>query len=687
MSDPVASTTDPLLALAEHARRDGLVILAGAGISMPPPSVLPGWTAFNDAVLGALARRAEQTTGGALPAGETMFGLRTLRDQTGALPIDFQAQLMEEECGPDYFRVLQAIDTEATNPCHEAVAALAAGGVLKAIVTTNFDRLIERALDARRVTHRVFAHPREFDALDQGLGDDHALPVIKVHGSVESPESMVDTLRQRVLGRPESLVRALEALFARHALLIAGFSGADLGYDKEYLGLRAGAARSPCVVVLTRAGKDPLPAMSDLMANCPTGRFASGALPDLLVTATSTLGSAVPAAPAVAADETALRSESLATLTARVDSWAAGLGDLSSTNILGAVIEGVSTRAAFLLLTRARRQVLNGADRTTDGYWRFQVNLGRHLLERGIAGQDLPLSETIERIERGDLDDVDLDDAFRILSRATLRGNRPDSTPLLARLLAYRGQYPMATELVKRFRHEAVEARHSLAILETFISAATVHALIGNWSGGLEWLEWAYPILQRFGDEPRRARLCARLGHFLAWAERYEEAERFLRDGVEVAERLKQGLVLAELHAAWGYLELDRRRPAEAVAHLAPACRTFRRAELTSPLLPALLDLSEAAFRADQNDLSLEALGEVEAELDRYPGLAGHYYQRVALMLVLAGKFDDAREFIAKGREEGQRTGNAWFTKASDALEERMGRQRTEREGQTSTGQ
>jgi len=99
------------------------------------------------------------------------------------------------------------------------------------------------------------------------------------------------------------------------------------------------------------------------------------------------------------------------------------------------------------------------------------------------------------------------------------------------------------------------------------------------------------------------------------------------------------------------------------------AAGTFSRAELTSPLLPVLLDLSEAAFRADQNDLSIEALGGVEDELDRYPGLAGHYHHRVALMLILGGKFAEARTFLAKARAAGEAMGNAWVVMAADALE------------------
>ena len=130
--------------------------------------------------------------------------------------------------------------------------------------------------------------------------------------------------------------------------------------------------------------------------------------------------------------------------------------------------------------------------------------------------------------------------------------------------------------------------------------------------------------------------------------------------------------MLAEVHAAWGYLELDRGRPAEAVAHLAPATRTFDKADLLSPLLPALLDLSEAAFRADKNDLSMNALGAVERELDRYPGLLPHYNYRVAYLLTLGGRFADARTFIARAKAAGQGTGNDWAVMASDTLAQKI---------------
>jgi hypothetical protein len=43
--------------LAASARQHGLVIFAGAGLSVPPPSSLPGWGKLNDAFLEAICLR------------------------------------------------------------------------------------------------------------------------------------------------------------------------------------------------------------------------------------------------------------------------------------------------------------------------------------------------------------------------------------------------------------------------------------------------------------------------------------------------------------------------------------------------------------------------------------------------------------------------------------------------------
>ena len=69
---------------------------------------------------------------------------------------------------------------------------------------------------------------------------------------------MVDTMRQRLMGRPEGLERALIDLMAENHVLFAGFSGADLAHDPGYLGLRAAAERNQGFTCLVRPGDDPV---------------------------------------------------------------------------------------------------------------------------------------------------------------------------------------------------------------------------------------------------------------------------------------------------------------------------------------------------------------------------------------------------------------------------------------------
>jgi hypothetical protein len=177
--------------VASAAKAHGLVLIAGAGVSMPVPTALPGWNDFNDLVLNALGRRVSEATDNRVSGAGVVDALRKSRDKMGGFPPDFQAQLMEDECDTEYFRVLQILDVDVRNGCHEAIAAIAATGHLRGIVTTNFDRLIELTLEA--TTHEAFftesnlRHSRRNGA----FGD-------QVHGSIESAESMVDTLRQRM---------------------------------------------------------------------------------------------------------------------------------------------------------------------------------------------------------------------------------------------------------------------------------------------------------------------------------------------------------------------------------------------------------------------------------------------------------------------------------------------------------
>ena len=104
---------------------------------------------------------------------------------------------------------------------HKAIAKLASGGYCRVILTTNFDKLTERALEAEGVSPTVISTP---EAIEGALPLVHqTCCVIKVHG---------DYLDTRIKNTPEELAayddtlnRLLDQVFDEFGLVVCGWSG------------------------------------------------------------------------------------------------------------------------------------------------------------------------------------------------------------------------------------------------------------------------------------------------------------------------------------------------------------------------------------------------------------------------------------------------------------------------------
>lgn len=106
---------------------------------------------------------------------------------------------------------------------HEALADLAVQGMVRVFVTTNFDRLLERALQARGIEPIVAASDGDLDA---AVPREHAgCVVVKPHG---------DYLRQTIRNTPDelaelepSMTAELKEIFDRYGVVVLGYSGSD----------------------------------------------------------------------------------------------------------------------------------------------------------------------------------------------------------------------------------------------------------------------------------------------------------------------------------------------------------------------------------------------------------------------------------------------------------------------------
>ena len=113
----------------------------GAGISMIPPSCLPSWWQINHAILDALADESIAI----VPEVRELASKIKEREEEGRLPPEFVAEIITNRIGKSYFEVLQVLEGDTPNLAHMWLATLAKAGLLKVIITTNFDTLIEKA--------------------------------------------------------------------------------------------------------------------------------------------------------------------------------------------------------------------------------------------------------------------------------------------------------------------------------------------------------------------------------------------------------------------------------------------------------------------------------------------------------------------------------------------------------------
>lgn len=133
-----------------------------------------------------------------------------------------------------YFEPNEEAPREPT-ATHHAVARLVAAGLVRIIVTTNFDRLMEQALEAAGVIPRVVASPAQIAGMTPLA---HArCTVIKVHGDylhgdLRNSDAEIGTY-------PPEVDKLLDRVFDEYGLFVVGWSGT---WDHA---LRAAIERAP----------------------------------------------------------------------------------------------------------------------------------------------------------------------------------------------------------------------------------------------------------------------------------------------------------------------------------------------------------------------------------------------------------------------------------------------------------
>ncbi|MYA25247.1 MAG: hypothetical protein F4091_07400 [Acidimicrobiales bacterium] len=214
---------DPLLSLASsiHAGPGVYALLLGSGVSRAA-GIPTGW----EITLSLVERLAELSGDDPEPDSERWYRSKfesepeysTVVERLALSPDDRQ-QLLSGYIEPSEADLEQGL--KMPTAAHHGIARLVADGYVRVIVTTNFDRLLETAINEAGVEPRVIA------------SDDHArcaLPlvhsgctVIKVHG--DYLWSDLKNTAEELSRYGTAMRRLLREVFDQYGLVVCGWSG------------------------------------------------------------------------------------------------------------------------------------------------------------------------------------------------------------------------------------------------------------------------------------------------------------------------------------------------------------------------------------------------------------------------------------------------------------------------------
>jgi len=191
-------------------KKDSICIFCGAGISYN--SGLPLGGGLIDYIL-------EQ-----LPIDES--NIKQIKDSQ--IPFEKFLETLEKNAPIDLIVDLFAEGLPNTN--HNFIAKLVKYGVVKNVITTNFDLLIERALEIEKIEYKKLCTEKDFE--DFNFKSSKLPILIKIHGTVEYKESIRTTLKTIASFKlTESRNKVLDFIFSggyHSKVIFLGYSCSDV---------------------------------------------------------------------------------------------------------------------------------------------------------------------------------------------------------------------------------------------------------------------------------------------------------------------------------------------------------------------------------------------------------------------------------------------------------------------------
>lgn len=218
MSSTILDTFEvaALSRLREAAAEGRLILFCGAGVSMVPPTGAPSWWEIYSVLTGAL----KETLKSSHPK---LYSKIDVDELTKDLNTQEIANLVIQGFGGATFGdLLRLVDAGEPNSGHMSIAQLLASSAVDAVITTNFDTMIERAARQLEVNLQI-ATPANTKPLDEP-----GPRLIKLHGTAVEPLGMLESSWSKFTPVDPTLKNYFARRLRKATVFVAGYSGSDI---------------------------------------------------------------------------------------------------------------------------------------------------------------------------------------------------------------------------------------------------------------------------------------------------------------------------------------------------------------------------------------------------------------------------------------------------------------------------
>ncbi|KAL3447811.1 hypothetical protein BJX65DRAFT_307863 [Aspergillus insuetus] len=242
------------LSLVDTCKNEGrnLVIFVGPGISKSSPSNIPDWLQLNKFLLHALKTSALEIQ----DLSPDVRGLINGLELEPSLAFAFSKLLVETVEGhvDPHLPAEGVLNGTEVNSKHAALVSLARHGIVRDIVTTNLDTMIETAFHHADVPLKTYTTKEDYQSVSSETGS--ACSLYKLHGSGLCVSTLRDVVSQKMAELPLYVRARLGSLFQKHHVLVVGFSYQDLEFGGDYFALRTTRYAKQGLTWMLEGGED-----------------------------------------------------------------------------------------------------------------------------------------------------------------------------------------------------------------------------------------------------------------------------------------------------------------------------------------------------------------------------------------------------------------------------------------------